>query len=186
MQRKYYSAFTLIEMLIVMAILMVLITMGFAGGRYAINKAHNVEHMGAVNQLADALQAYYTDNRQYYVPTGSNDTFNGSLTALSDYLDSGNWSGGSDAKYYYVVDSPTSPQAYLVCVSLGGDGLDGSGVGSIYCDGNGFNSLPASGTDAVKKNTITSNDDGYTKLTGLSASDTVIISIWDGQTQAWN
>ncbi|NLB12299.1 hypothetical protein GX830_02930, partial [Candidatus Dojkabacteria bacterium] len=61
MTRKSYKAFTFVEMLIVMGILIILMVIGIAAGRYAINRANRVAHQNAADQLYQTLQAYYTE-----------------------------------------------------------------------------------------------------------------------------
>lgn len=139
MLRKKYEGFTLVEMLIVMGIIVILMALGIASGRFAINRANKIQHQGAVDNLYQALQAYYTDHRAYPVLADTN----GFSTILADetdsglatYIESGSFDGGSDATYYYVVDDDDQ-QSMIVCVSLGGQD-DEKNYGH-YCNGNGF------------------------------------------------
>lgn len=137
-RKRTYSAFTLVEMLIVMGIVIILMAVGITAGRYAINRANDVAHRNAVDQIYQALQAYYADEREFpraseagTVPTP------GFLvqTTLADYMDSGTFDGGTDATYYYDVSN--DGQSVLVCVDLGG--LADEMKYGIYCNGNGFN-----------------------------------------------
>jgi type II secretory pathway pseudopilin PulG len=150
MKRKQtYSAFTLIEMLIVMAILIILMVIGIAAGRFALNRANDVAHQNAVDQLYQGLQAYYTDNRKF--PTseacgeGVNCTPQNMMedpTILGKYMDFGAFNGGTTATFFYLVGGDNSDQAVLVCVSMRGEKSDNDGReddGSYYCNGNGFN-----------------------------------------------
>ena len=57
MDKKKYPAFTLIEMLIVMGILSVLMAIGVAVARFAIQRANNIQHQSAVDQMFQALQS---------------------------------------------------------------------------------------------------------------------------------
>ena len=65
---KKYSGFTLVEMLIVMGIIIILTVVGITAGRFAINRANDVAHRNAADQVYTSLQAYYTDNRRYPAP----------------------------------------------------------------------------------------------------------------------
>lgn len=135
MNRKY-SGFTLVEMLIVMGIIIILMAVGIAAGRFAINRANDVAHQNAADQLFTAAQSYLTDEREYPVVADWEDAL-GDCTAepcLNDYLSLGEFRGGTDATFYYWTNSAAS--AVLVCVSKGGP-LDEDGRG-FYCTGNGF------------------------------------------------
>lgn len=134
-REKTYSAFTLVEMLIVMGIVVILMAVGISSGRFAIQRANKIEHQNSADQIYQGLQSYYTDNREFPdEPTeGGVETL--VTTTLADYIDE--FDGGSDATYYYAVD--TTNQEILVCVSLGGL-ADANNLG-FYCNGNGFGSL---------------------------------------------
>jgi type II secretory pathway pseudopilin PulG len=138
--RKNFKAFTLVEMLIVMGIIIILMTVGITAGRYAINRANDVAHQNAVDNIYTAVQAYYADNRQF--PAINNfetalDAGQSPLPAFSiaEYMDEGAFDGGTDATYYYDID--TLSQEVLVCVSLFGD-ITSDQLGEFYCNGNAF------------------------------------------------
>jgi type II secretory pathway pseudopilin PulG len=135
--RKEYKAFTLVEMLIVMGIIIILMAVGIASGRFAIRRANKIEHQNAAEQLYQALQSYYTDNREY----PGTETVDALVTgiglgeadnSIADYID--DFDGGSDASYSYTVDG--TGQETIVCVTYGGLG-DENALG-IYCTGNGI------------------------------------------------
>lgn len=136
MTRKSYKAFTFVEMLIVMGILIILMVIGIAAGRYAINRANRVAHQNAADQIYQTLQAFYTENRQFPEPALLEDMLSEG-GALYEYTE-GDFNGGAPATYHYFVQHGTVRQAVLVCVTLGGHG-DQLGRG-IYCTGNGFGS----------------------------------------------
>ena len=132
MEKKLYEAFTLIEMLIVMGIIMILIGVGIVGTRYALDSANKIEHQNSVDTVHQAFIAYYADNREY----PDDDSLEAMLLSGGDlfsYLDS-EFDGGSDASYYYWIKDDES--AYLICVSLGG--VDDEEAKGFYCNGNGF------------------------------------------------
>lgn len=149
MNRKY-SGFTLVEMLIVMGIIIILMVVGITAGRFAINRANDVAHKSAVDNVYTSLQAYYTDNREY--PTGGtveDACSTGGCTIanlvsgpsyLVPYIDQDSFDGGADATYWYGVGGDGQNQAVLVCVSLRGDGDENGDKddGEIYCNGNGW------------------------------------------------
>ncbi len=155
MNRKY-SAFTLVEMLIVMGILIILMAVGITAGRFAINRANDVAHQNAADQIYTALQAYYTDEREYPSATEMPDFGTGMATGgvLAKYMGDGEFTGGTDATFYYWLDD--LGQSVLVCVSKGGHS-DETHRG-FYCTGNGFGAaasgietkdVPNTGTDTA-------------------------------------
>jgi len=176
MRKKLYKAFTLVEMLIVMGILIILMAVGITAGRFAINRANDVAHQNAVDQIFLALQAYYTDNREFPDNAAVNtpEYLITTDTLLGKYMDQGAFNGGTPATFYYMVDT-TNQQVVLVCVSKGGEN-DEKELG-YYCNGNGF------GSDEVAGGTITSKDlpTGFALFTTGTGFTT---SYWDGK--AWN
>ena len=150
---KRYKAFTLVEMLIVMGILIVLLAVGVLVARYAIQKAQDVKHKDAVRTLYSSLVKYKNINGKYpgigsctgciereffAYSLGYNGTENNYI--LKEYADEdGIFDGGSEATYYYDVDD-IDQQFVVVCVSLGG--IDDEGERGFYCVGDGIGILP--------------------------------------------
>lgn len=135
MDRKTYKAFTLIEMLIVMGILIILMVIGVAAGRFAINRANDIAHQNGANQIYQALQAYYTDKGSFPQTTESISSMIADPNSLGKYMDTGAFKGGSEASYFYFTNA--NKQAALVCVTLGG--LKDDTRKGVVCVGNGFN-----------------------------------------------
>lgn len=139
-KERKYEAFTLIEMLIVMGIIIVLMGVGITAGRFAINRSNDIAHQNAVSNLYQAVTAYYTDNREFPVipdldasmAASCDDT---AIDCLAEYTETGEFNGGSEATYYYWVDGDDQ-QLVMICVSLGGED-DAKGTG-FFCDGNDF------------------------------------------------
>ena len=186
-RKNSYGAFTLVEMLIVMGILIVLMVIGITAGRFAINRANDVAHQNAADQIYQGLQAYYTDNRVYpgaaeCGATCTIDLLMGDISnpgILGDYLDSGAFNGGTKATYYYFInDAPTGDQqTVLVCVSLGGFAGDAQ-VRGLYCNGNGFGQAGlAAGATVATKSMMDLTD---AVVTTILDSDT--FAEWDGKT----
>jgi len=178
MRKNLYEAFTLVEMLIVMGILIILMAVGITAGRFAINRANDVAHQNAADQIYTALQAYYTDNRKFPVPVATDTLADMVKTGvLSEYLDNGAFNGGTETTYYYSVGATGSDgQVVLVCVAKGGTS-DGKKLG-IYCNGNGF------GSTAFGNTKITSKDLEFDSAAYLVVKGTNFISSeWDGK--AW-
>jgi type II secretory pathway pseudopilin PulG len=169
-----YQAFTLVEMLIVMGIIIVLMGVGITAGRFAINRANDVAHQNSVDNMVQGLVAYYNDNREF--PDG-NCGVDGAAAdctpdnlienALAEYMDSGAFDGGSDATYSYWVDTDVQ-QEYMVCVSLGG-ASDSKGMG-VYCNGNAFGSSNFS--TSVTEKRMDADSAGYTAVCGLTLNTT--------------
>jgi len=175
MNRKY-SGFTLVEMLIVMGIIIILMAVGIAAGRFAINRANDVAHQNAADQLFVAAQSYLTDEREYPNVVDWDDSL-GTCTdggpCLSEYLSLGEFRGGTDATYYYWTDEKSA----LVCVSLGGL-LDDDGRG-YYCTGNGFG---ADGAPAITQKDVENPDGTHTTpggTTGWTQQN------WDNETDTF-
>lgn len=176
MEKKFYKAFTLIEMLIVMGIIMILIGVGVAGTRYALDSANKIKLENAVDNLNQAMLSYYADNREYPDITG----FGAALTAgtgeIGEYMETGEFDGGADATYYYWLDG-TNQQSFLVCVSLGGV-LDEKAKG-FYCNGNGF------GTDSGITDQNIEGAEGVEHPAGATPGTGWIQSEWTNEDNSW-
>lgn len=150
---KRYKAFTLIELIVVMGILIILLSLGIAIGRYAIQESQDTYHKDAVRNLYAALVKYKLDNKEYpelgncsgcieeeffSYALGYNGTSDQHI--LVPYLEEETkFDGGSDATYYYAVDI-YDQQFVIVCVSLGG--VDDENQRGFYCTGDGIGILP--------------------------------------------
>ena len=79
--------FTLIELMIVMAVIAILVTMAFFGLSKAQASARDVSRQQIMSSIRSALQKYYGDNQQYYNATND---FCGMIFALqtASYLPS--------------------------------------------------------------------------------------------------
>jgi len=188
MRKRFYEAFTLVEMLIVMGILIILMVIGITAGRFAINRANDVAHQNAVDQIYQGLQAYYTDNRVFPGDVcglagneactvaeliGTTDT----PGLLGEYLDQGAFNGGTSATYHYFVEEGAQ-QSVLVCVTLGGVTGDAT-LRAVYCNGNGFGveDLISGITVSTKSmDDITTDGTPGAAIVALPGSD------WDGET----
>lgn len=150
---KKYKAFTLVEMLIVMGILIVLISIGVMVGRFAIQKSQDIKHKDAAKILYTALVKYKYINgaypgigscsgcieREFFAyALGYNGTPDNYI--LKEYLNDGEiFDGGTDATFYYAVDS-IDQRFVVVCVSLGG--IDDENERGFFCTGDGIGMLP--------------------------------------------
>ena len=150
---KKYLAFTLVELLIVMGILIILLVIGVTVGRYSILKAQDATHKDATRNLYTILLEYKQDNGKYPELGTCSSCFEKELLAytlgyngsagdhiLEPYIQGeGGFDGGSNATYYYAVDE-YDQQFVLVCVSLGG--IDDEMERGFYCSGSGIGMLP--------------------------------------------
>ena len=155
---KRYTAFTLIEMLVVMGILIILMVVGIAAGRFALFRAADVAHRNAADQLFQGLQAYFVDHGSYpridscgfYEAGGEeHEVCNpAKLMCQSDklkpFMDIGAFNGGSDATFFYFTGGDNYNQAALICVSMRGlhDTNKEHSEGAYYCSGNAFSVGP--------------------------------------------
>jgi len=178
MRKNLYEAFTLVEMLIVMGILIILMAVGITAGRFAINRANDVAHQNAVDQIYTGLQAYYTDNREFPVATETPGTMIVAAGVLGDYLDNGAFNGGTAATYSYIVSA--DQQVVLVCVSKGS--TDDDKELGYYCNGNGFGSADVAGGAITSKDVAFGTTADYTFLDTAAAG--ITRSEWNGK--AWN
>lgn len=175
MRNRKYEAFTLVEMLIVMGILIILMVIGIAAGRFALNRANDVAHQNAVDQLYQGLQAYYTDHRAFPTATvcgGGTCTPAGMMDdedILGQYMDMGAFNGGTAATFIYFIGGDNGDQAALVCASMRGlkDTSDARDDGAYYCNGNGFGVTDMSGGTSsitITTKTIEKGEDSWTQF----------------------
>jgi len=153
---KKYSGFVLVEMLIVMGIIIILTVVGITAGRFAINRANDVAHRNAVDQVYTSLQAYYTDKRAYPIDSVEDSACAGTICSLKElvgdqdtvgylvpYIDANSFDGGTTASYFYGVGGDGGNQAVLICVTLRGPSEDNYDHpdGAVYCAGNGIGAV---------------------------------------------
>lgn len=153
---KKYSGYTLAEMLIVMGIIIILTVVGITAGRFAINRANDVAHRNAVDQVYTSLQAYYTDEREYPINGIGISNCVGTICSLKElvgdqddtgllvpYIDANSFDGGTTASYFYGVGGDGGNQAVLICVTLRGPSEDNYDHpdGAVYCAGNGIGAV---------------------------------------------
>ena len=191
MKKRTYGAFTLIEMLVVMGILIILMVLGIAAGSFALNRASDVAHRNGADQLYEGLQAYYVDNMRY---PKVGDCFGETETCtpanlmtdpdmLGEYMDLGAFNGGSGATYTYFVGGANDDQAVLVCVTMRGvyETNQAREDGAYYCAGNGFDTDVTDGTTIINIDTplIEKGDDLWTST--FDGVEFVTSSDWDEQ-----
>lgn len=151
---KKESGFTLVELLIVMAIIAVLVGITIAGLGFAMRRSRNISRMSAMTNLDRAVSSYYSDNLEYPANTSTvHELVPGDLDV---YLE-GSWEAPAGTRMYFKSDAATSAVYYTFCVNqeenLGADDLYecvGSGIGQsgfptetsdIDCDDTGDGGL---------------------------------------------
>lgn len=148
---KKVKAFTLVELLIVMGILIILIGLAVLVGRYSIRRSRIVHHKNAVLELERILVSFQNENG--YVPRiGTCGTciniedeffayalgYRGDAPLLREYMDVFPFDGGNDTTYYYDTDDLGG--FFVVCVALGG--IDDQAELGYYCSGTGIGLVP--------------------------------------------
>lgn len=176
-----YSAFTLVEMLIVMGILIILMVIGITAGRFAIKRANAIAHESAVDNVYSSLQAYYTDHREFppeYPPEGGGGNNVARMVLPGGLLEkyiSGEFNPGEDTTYYYAVSD--DQQKVLVCVTLWGVGnVNVPDDAQVYCNGNAFGSNELS--ELIQSNFIDYDSAEYRALGDISITCNWYKSEW--------
>ncbi len=183
---KKYAGFTLIEMLIVMGIIIILMSAGIAGGRFALRRANRIQKQSAVDNMEQALWGYYSDNRRFPSTTGelTPATLMGESNGyLHEYMDAGQFDGGADGSFWYFVSGDS--QEFVVCASFGG-WEDEMGLG-IYCSGNGIDIITAPvdfGLNEAPPGNVYDENNGDLVYTALVAN-TSNKSNWFAETRDW-
>jgi len=114
-KRKGQKGFTLVELLVVMAIMAVLIGISVAGLGYALRRSRNIARSASMSNLDKAFASYYADNQDYPADGSTIEDLVASSGDLDVYLE-GTWDGGPPgSKYYYKAGN--SDTIYSVCVS---------------------------------------------------------------------
>lgn len=174
--KKRYTAFTLVEMLIVMGIIIILMAVGIASGRFAIRRANKIEHQNAAENIYQAAQSYYADHKEFPISLARTTPSFGEVMGvyLSEYID--DFNGGSEASYGYAVDK--TGQVLLICVTYGGkEDLNRQG---IYCTGNGM----GLGNVPTKKDISYSNQD-YSDYNYAVNIFEISCANWDSEQKDW-
>jgi prepilin-type N-terminal cleavage/methylation domain-containing protein len=177
LKRGNIKAFTLIELLIVMGILVILIGLSITVARYSIRRASTIHHMDAARELESALLKFKNENG--YVPQiGScascfeQDFFGytlgylGEEAVLREYVEQWPFDGGTDTTFYYDTDD--LGQFFVVCVSLGG--IDGDGNLGYYCTGTGIGFVPE-GAPVENQNIDAEDATSINIIRGMDDSD---------------
>jgi type II secretory pathway pseudopilin PulG len=187
---KKYLGFTLIEMLIVMGIIIILMSAGIAGGRFALRRANRIQKQSSVANIEQALWGYYSDYRSFPnrgVGMSQDLSPQELLTSedyLLEYLDAGEFDGGAEGSFWYFID-PDYFQEFVVCASFGG--IDDAMQLGIYCSGNGIGAIaPFDGAEFPPGNVYMPTGVGSdTVYQPLITTYTGNKSDWDAETRSW-
>ena len=133
---KFVRGFTLIELMIVVAIIAIIVALGYPSYREHVKKTRRAEGMGQLLELADIMERYYSDQGTYAGATAA-----GVYTATTDrgyYTLSVD--GGADNVQYTIRAAPTSKGdqdtdkcGTFVLNSLGEKSLAGSSLSLDKC-----------------------------------------------------
>ncbi|MEK7111928.1 MAG: prepilin-type N-terminal cleavage/methylation domain-containing protein [Patescibacteria group bacterium] len=119
--RKYSRAFTLVELLVVMAIISILAIIIIGGFRSSQMRGRDAQRKSNLKQIATALELFFADYSKYPPATGtqiascSYNPSNGTGTSCA--WDSGNMSDGKTTYMRTVPADPVSVQNYVYRVS---------------------------------------------------------------------
>jgi type IV pilus assembly protein PilE len=103
MMRNRNRGFTLVELLIVIAVLSIAIAIGYPSYRDQVRKARRAEGMGQLLELADRMERHYADLGTYDQADGSD------MTAADIYTDT-----TDDGYYTLSVDAGTDNVQFTV------------------------------------------------------------------------
>src|SRR5437868_614118 len=109
---KSASAFTLIEMTVVILIILILASFLYTAGSSAIEHARKAQAKNDVTQIVTAVNAFYTEYGKYPVPAGTTtDAFFGTGTAPTG----SNAVGTNDVLFNALrgLDATTNPRAIV-------------------------------------------------------------------------
>lgn len=124
---------TLIELIIVIAIITLLILIGFMSWRSQFNKAKDTARKDDLQRLSIALEEYFTDNDCYPL-AGILDNCGGD--ELAPYLDSIPCDPVSNTKYCYIPGPGACPKYYRLLSSL--DYTDDPIITKLQCHGDEY------------------------------------------------
>ena len=135
MYQKRSSAFTIVELLIVIVVIAILAAITIMAYNGIQSRARDSQRAQDIQTIAKALELYYIDKGEY--PNGTNYTpgstaINGSWSTTAD----GSWSNLATVLKPYISSLPTSPGANSATPAInGGNHYDYVGVSNTnYCN----------------------------------------------------
>lgn len=123
--------FTLIEILIVVAIIGLLATMGMIAFQTSLRRSRDTRRLQEVKALQDAAELYYVDNGNLYPPTSHD------CTELDPYT-RGFENGYVDPRGQDYICNFVDTQNYCICAQMEGADMGNFADNSCTNDGTGF------------------------------------------------
>ncbi len=121
------AGFTLLELLIVIAIIGILISVGVVSYSQAQKKSRNSRRRSDIKALQNAWEQYYADHNSTYpnVNGGCPDA-----SAMSTYLPAGFPTDPKDGSSYIVSCGTQLAPSYIFCAALEGETGNADGTGN--------------------------------------------------------
>ena len=132
---KSSRGFTLVELMIVVAILAIVVAWGYSSYRDTVLRSHRAEGVGELLTIADKMERYYADQGTYIGATVGS-----SANAVHP-------SSSENGYYSFAITSATAIQFTLTAAPQGGQ-ADDTKCGTFTLTSQGART--ASGTDAAK------------------------------------
>jgi len=110
--RKFQSAFTLVELLVVMAILGVLVTLIAGGFRTAQMRGRDAKRKSDLKEIANSLELYFSDHGQY-PPSNAGLVLGCPATTGSCAWGSGEFTDGETVYFKTMPADPSSDLNYF-------------------------------------------------------------------------
>ncbi|MEA3357096.1 MAG: type II secretion system protein [Patescibacteria group bacterium] len=139
MKKRADAGFTLVEMLVVMAIISVLVGIAIAGLGFALRRARNIARQAFAQDMSTALVSYYADNQVYPGTDAPHELVSNDPTVgfLYEYMDE----MYEPPKITYIYYQSTDQLSYSVCISQESAGVDPRNLDELaeeenwYCTG---------------------------------------------------
>jgi type IV pilus assembly protein PilE len=143
MQKKHSSGFTLVELMIVVAITAILVAIAIPSYYAYVMKSRRADAKVALSEISQRLEGYYADNNKYATD------FDKLKLANSGFVKKGGTFQSKDGWYQLQIEVDTAGQKYtLKAVPQGAQASDGR-CGTLILDNTGKKTI--SGSAPVKE-----------------------------------